>query len=80
MAEADDLKEVYTEKKSRGKKQRVDTAARRRQRELLDKFRLLLKSGDEREFLEVIRALGFEEGSPEFERAFRAWRAARGQS
>lgn len=77
MGDADDLKDVYTEEKGRGKKQRVDTSARRQRSELLKDLRLLLESGDERKFLEAIRALGLKDGSPEFERVWRVWREYR---
>ncbi len=73
MEDSDEVKEVYSEEKSRGRKQRVDVAARRQRRELLGDWRLLLETGDERKFLEAIRALGLKDGSPEFEKAWRVW-------
>jgi hypothetical protein len=57
----------------------VDATARKEQRELLNDLRLLLETGDERKFLEAIRALGLKDGSPEFEKAWRVWREYRRQ-
>ena len=79
MDDSDDLKDVYAEEKGRGSRRRVDATARKEQRELLNDLRLLLESGDERKFLEAIRALGLKDGSPEFEKAWRVWREYRRQ-
>jgi hypothetical protein len=40
---------------------------------------MALASGDERVFLEIMRELGLEDGSPEFARALQAFREQRGR-
>ncbi len=79
MPEDDDIKDVIAAETSRGRSQpkRVMTLERRRaiQRAAA---RLADSNCTEREFLEAIRALGYEEGSPEFERCVKLWREFRG--
>ncbi len=79
MPEDDDLKDVIAAETSRGRSQpkRVMTLERKRaiQRAAA---RLADSNCTEREFLEAIRALGYEEGSPEFEQCVKLWREFHG--
>ncbi len=73
----EDLREVMDEEKSRGRRRPADPEARKRRKALLRDLRRLLKYGDEKDFVEAIRALGLKEGSPEFQNALAVWREYR---
>ena len=59
----------------------VDPASRRRRNEMLKAVRAALQQNDEWHFLEAIRRhLGLKDGSPEFLKAWQAWRDYHGKS
>ena len=60
-----DIADVISEEKSRGRRP-VDTKARKERRTLLADLRRFVESGDERAFIDAIRARGLKEGTPEF--------------
>ena len=70
-----DVRDVIREEKSRGRRP-VDTDALRDYQEKLAKCRELLQYGNESDLRDAIRALGLEDGSPEFVEAIRIWRAS----
>jgi hypothetical protein len=79
MPEDDDLKDVIAAETSRGRSQPKQVMSLERKRKLQRAAARLADSNcTEREFLEAIRALGYEEGSPEFEQSVRLWREFRG--
>ncbi len=79
MLEDDDLKDVIAAETSRGRSQPKRVISIERKRKLQRAAARLVDSNcTERQFLEAIRALGYEEGSPEFERCVRLWREFRG--
>jgi hypothetical protein len=69
------------EEESRGRRQvrKVVTTERKRRIEQAA-ARLADPNCDERQFLEAIRALGQQEGSPEFEASLKLWREYHGKS
>ena len=79
MPEEDDLKDIIAEETSRGRPQPKRAMSLERNRALQRAAARLADSNcSEREFLEAIRALGYEEGSPEFEKSVKLWREFRG--
>ena len=79
MAEDQEIREVIAEETSRGSsRKKVDAAAREKRRKTKLDLAKVLASGDERAFLEIMRALGVKDGSPEFARALKAFREQRG--
>lgn len=79
MEEDQKIREVIAEETSRGaSRKKLDTAAREKQRKTKADLAKVLASGDERAFLEIMRALGVKDGSPEFARALKAFREQRG--
>jgi len=79
--EDDDLEDVIAAETSRGRPQPKRMLSLERKRRLRRAAARLADSNcTEREFLEAIRALGYEEGSPEFEQCVKLWREFRGQS
>lgn len=78
MDDESDIREVIQEEMQRGKFRRpVDLKTRKERAELLREFRELLKEGDEREFLNALRALGIDPGSPAHLAALRVWHEQR---
>ena len=74
------IREVIAEETSRGaSRKKIDTAEREKQRKTRKDLAKVLASGDERAFLEIMRELGLEDGSPEFARALKAFREQRGR-
>ncbi len=77
----DDVKDVIAAETSRGRARpkRLITIERKRR---IQQAAARLADSDctEREFLEAIRAFGYEEGSPEFEASVKLWRDFRGRS
>ncbi|MGH9427753.1 MAG: hypothetical protein ACRD2L_15800 [Terriglobia bacterium] len=79
MPKEDDLKDVIAEETSRGRPQPKRVMSIEKKRKLQRAAARLADSNcTEREFLEAIRALGYEEGSPEFEKCVKLWREFRG--
>jgi hypothetical protein len=76
MNEEEDLDDVMKEERSRGRRP-IDMKARRERQRLLRDLRRLLKTGDERAFMEAMRGAGLKDGSPEFLEAWRVWREYR---
>ena len=78
MDDESDIRDVIQEEMQRGKLRRpVDLKTRKERAELLREFRELLKEGDEPEFLNALRALGIDPGSPEHFAALRVWHEQR---
>lgn len=75
ISEDQEIRDVIAEEASRGtSRKKVDTAAREKQRKTKRDLAKVLASGDERAFLEIMRELGLEDGSPEFAKALKAFR------
>lgn len=74
MPDSDDILEVMLGELGRGRRRPKDAGTRRRERELLSKFRLALAKTTEKEFLEAIRELGISD-SEQLQRALRIFRA-----
>ena len=68
--------DVIAEERSRGRRPAYREAIRKRQIGLRT-LRKALKTGNEREYLNALRALGLREGSPEFAKARELWFAWR---
>ena len=81
MLDDDDVKDVIAAETSRGRSQpkRVITLERKR---AIQRAAARLANSDctQREFLEAIRALGYEEGSREFAACVKLWHDLRGRS
>ena len=81
MHEDDDLKDVIAAETSRGRSQPKIVITLERKRAIQRAAARLANSNcTEREFLVAIRALGYEEGSREFEACVRLWHDLRGRS
>ena len=74
MAEEKDLHEVMEADKRRGRRP-IDIAARRERDEIRKLLLELLKAGDEKGFMQAMRAYGWSDDSAEFQRALKIWRA-----
>ncbi len=74
MAEEDDLHEVMEADRRRGRRP-IDIAARRERDEIRKVLIELLKAGDEKGFMQAMRAYGWSDDSAEFQRAMKVWRA-----
>jgi hypothetical protein len=74
VAEENDIRDVLEAEKARGRRQPRRSLDRRRMRRLAQLWPTLLESGDEGAFLQVLTELGYEEGTPEFDRALALWR------
>lgn len=68
-----DVFDVIEEETSRGRRP-IDTEARREQQLLRRDYLRLIREGTEEDFLAAIRALGFEDGTPDFERIVALYR------
>jgi hypothetical protein len=80
ISDEDEIGEVRTEDERRSKR-RIDVAARKRRAELLKKFREALESGDIEKFKEaIIRDLGQQPGTPEYEHSLKIWDEFHGSS
>ena len=75
MVEENDIRDVVEEEKGRGRRQPRAGINRRLTQKLLRAWPELVESGDEGTFVQALNEIGFEKGSPEFERAFALWRA-----
>lgn len=72
----DDLEDVIREETSRGRRP-VDTDAQRQRQQFRRDYLKLIREGNEKDFLNALRALGLREGSAEFEMYLEIWREAR---
>lgn len=68
-----DLDDVMTEEKSRGRRP-VSRDVQRARQLLRQGFLKLIREGDERKFLSALRGLGLRDESPEFQLAVQMWR------
>jgi hypothetical protein len=68
----DEIRDVMAEEKSRGRRP-IDIAARREREELMKILRELIREGDKEGFLQAMRAYGWSDETPEFQRALRLW-------
>lgn len=72
MIDEEDLRDVMTEERSRGRRP-VDTAELKKRRELRARLRRVLSLGDKASLLKILKDAGHEEGSEEFRRALRVF-------
>jgi len=70
-----DIGDVIKEEKSRGKRP-VDTKARQLRQERLKALQEALKSRTEREFLEAICGLGYDDDPEKLREALKIWRSS----
>jgi hypothetical protein len=80
MPDDEDIREVMEEEKRRGvRRKRLDTEQRRKvEKTKLDLARVLA-SGDEREFMKIMREIGLKDDVPEFLKALKAFREQAGR-
>ena len=71
----DDIDDVMKEEKSQGKR-RVDIGARQRRQERLKALQEALKARTEREFVEAIRELGYDDDPEKLREALKIWRSS----
>jgi len=75
MAEEDEIQSIIREEKSRGvRRKRVDTEERKKTQKTKANLARVLASGDEREFMKLMREIGLKDDSPEFLKALKAFR------
>lgn len=75
MAEEDEIQSIIREEKSRGvRRKRVDTEERKKTQATKANLARVLASGDEREFMKLMREIGLNDDSPEFLKALKAFR------
>ena len=72
-----DLQDLMRSETRRGKRP-IDIEERRRRAGLQRDFKFLLDEGSRDEFVTAIRALGLQDGSPQFEQALLIWDETRG--
>jgi hypothetical protein len=80
MPDDEDIRRVMEEEKRRGVRQkRLDTEQRRKvEKTKLDLARVLA-SGDEREFMKIMREIGLKDDAPEFLKALKVFREQAGR-
>lgn len=79
-SDEDEIREVRTGEERRSKRP-IDVAARKRRLTVLKKFRDALLSGDIEKFKEaIIRELGQQIGTPEYEQSLKIWNEFHGSS
>lgn len=69
----DDVREVYLEEGSRGKRRPVRGVTRERERIIREAARLLEAGSDREAYVSAIRALELTEESPEFRQFLKVW-------
>lgn len=75
MADEDEIQSIMREEKSRGvRRKRVDTEERKKIQKTKTSLARVLDSGDEREFMKLMREIGLKDDSPEFLKALKAFR------
>jgi hypothetical protein len=75
MAEEDEIQSIIREEKSRGvRRKRVDTEERKKTQKTKANLARVLASGDEREFMKLMREIGLKDDSPEFLKALKVFR------
>jgi len=78
MPADDEIKDVMTEERSRGKtRKKIDVAERRKRDQVKRNLADVLASGDEIAFMKILRATGLKDGTLQFENAVKAFRAQR---
>ena len=78
--EAADLRDIMAEERSRGRKQPQKVISLLERRKLRRLFEMITDSRyDERDYLEAIRDLGPQEGTPEFLYFVQLWHDYRGR-
>jgi hypothetical protein len=80
MPDDEDIRRVMEEEKRRGvRRKRLDTEQRRKvEKTKLDLARVLA-SGDEREFMKIMREIGLKDDAPEFLKALKVFREQAGR-
>ena len=80
MPEEDEIKSIIKEETSRGiRRRRIDTEERKKTQKTKADITRVLASGDEREFMQIMREIGLKDDSPEFLKALKAFRDHRGR-
>ena len=80
ISDEEEIREVRAQLERRGKRP-IDLAAKKRRLTLLKKFREALQSNDVEKFKEaIIRDLGQQPGTPEYEKSLRIWHEFHGTS
>jgi hypothetical protein len=68
----EDLQDVMEQEKRRGKTRRpLDAEAKRKEEQLKAAFLKAIRARDERAFADLLRKVGYADGSPEFVRAWK---------
>jgi hypothetical protein len=71
-----EIQDVMGQEKRRGKARRpLDTEAKRKEEQLKAAFLKAIRAKDERAFAELLRTIGYADGSPEFVRAWKMFRS-----
>ena len=79
MADEGEIKDVMAEERSRGAgRKKIDSDARRKREQTKKDLARVPASGDEVEFMRILRGIGVKDGTPEFANALKSFRAARG--
>ncbi len=79
-ANEEDIADVMAEERSRGKRRRpLDSEARRKRQRLRADIIRVIRSGDERAFLTVLREAGIKEGTSEFAKCVKLFREHSGR-
>ena len=80
MTQEEDVREVRAEEERRGRSRRpVDTEAKKKARRLRNDLENVLRTGDERRFLMILREAGLKDGTPEFAKALKLFREESGR-
>jgi hypothetical protein len=80
MAADDDIRDVMAEERSRGiTRKKIDVDQRRKSSQTKRELAKVLKLGDEIAFMKILRENDLKDGTPDFEKALKAFRAALGR-
>jgi hypothetical protein len=80
MIADDDLRDVMAEDQSRGiSRKKIDAEQRRKSSATKRELARVLKLGDEIAFMKILRENDLKDGTPGFEKALKAFRAALGR-
>jgi hypothetical protein len=78
--EDDEIQSIMAEEKSRGvRRKRVDSEERKRAQKTKADLARVLASGDERQFMKIMREIGLRDDSSEFVKALKTFREFAGR-
>ena len=78
MAKDDEIKDLMAEERSRGsRRKKLDPDERRKRKQTEKHLATVLASGDEIEFMKILRETGLKDESPEFQHAMKVFCALR---